>query len=188
MSEEPAATPRPAAPVGPERLPAAAFSRIEYVSQRLARALQRATELIAARQSISVSEYRMLLILSDHVPRSNADLARLMFVSSQAAHLVLSDLVSRGLVERTPHPDNRRIRLARLTDDGLAKLNACLAEMIAVEDRIYAGMPAAERGLLLSSLHHAAEVLAGGYFGDEDTEREAVRLRAGQRAGSAEGA
>ncbi|GGR46351.1 DNA-binding MarR family transcriptional regulator [Nocardioides luteus] len=178
MSEEPTTPPRPAPPVGPERLPTAAFSRIEYVSQRLARALQRATELIAARQSISVSEYRMLLILSDQVPRSNADLARLMFVSSQAAHLVLSDLVSRGLVERTPHPDNRRIRLARPTDAGMAKLNACLAEMIAVEDRIYAGMPPAERGLLLSSLHHAAEVLAGGYFGDEATEREAVRLRA----------
>jgi DNA-binding MarR family transcriptional regulator len=181
MTDRKLAAPRSATPVDPEQLPRAAFSRVEYVSQRLARALLRATELIAARQGIAVPEYRMLLILSDQVPRSNAELGRLMFVSAQAAHLVLSHLAARGLVERIPHPENRRIRLARPTEAGLAKLNACLAEMIAVEDRIYAGMPPAERGLLLSTLNHAAEVLAGGYFGDPRTEREAIELRAGQR-------
>ncbi|MCZ2828848.1 MarR family transcriptional regulator [Modestobacter sp. VKM Ac-2986] len=166
-----------ASAVDPDRAPRAAASRVEYVSQRLARALTRATELVVARHSISVPEYRMLLLLSDQVPRSNAELARLMFVSSQATHLVLSDLVARGLVGRSAHPGNRRVRLARPTELGTVTLNACLADMIGIEDRILAGMPPAERGMLLSALQHAAEVLAGGYFGDEDLEREAVALR-----------
>ncbi|OMQ16235.1 hypothetical protein A7K94_0203905 [Modestobacter sp. VKM Ac-2676] len=143
----------------------------------MARALARATELIAARQSISVPEYRMLLLLSDQVPRSNAELARLSFVSAQATHLVLSDLVARGLVERREHPENKHIRLARLTEPGAATLDRCLVDVIEVEDRLLAGMPHAERGLLLSALNHASDVLAGGYFGDAALEGEAIEHR-----------
>ncbi|QNG37213.1 MarR family transcriptional regulator [Geodermatophilaceae bacterium NBWT11] len=164
-------------PVDPGRLPRAAAGRVEYVAQRLARALTRSTDAIAARHGVSVPEYRVLLLLSDQVPRSNAELARLSFVSAQATHLVLADLVARGLAERGAHPENRRIRLVRLTDQGAAVLEACLADVVAVEDRLHAGMPQPERDLLLSALTRAAETLAGGHFGDLHSEREATERR-----------
>ncbi len=164
-------------PLDPQRLPRAAAGRVEYVVQRLARALGRSTEAVVARHGISVPGYRVLLLLSDQVPRSNAELARLAFVTAQATHLVLTELVERGLVERGDHPGNRRIRLLRLTTAGADVLAACLADVVAVEERLLAGLPAAERDVLLPVLTHAAGVLSGGFFGDADAERAAAALR-----------
>lgn len=161
----------------PQRAPRAAAARVEYVAQRLARALTRSTELVTARHGVSVPEYRVLLLLGDEVSRSNAELARLSFVTAQASHLVVAELVRRGLAERAAHPVNRRIRLVRLTDRGAAVLDACVADVVAVEERLRAGLPAAERAGLLPTLTRAAEVLAGGFFGDADQERAAAALR-----------
>jgi DNA-binding MarR family transcriptional regulator len=163
--------------------PSTGSARLEYVSQRLARAFNRATEAIALRHEISVPEYHLLLVLSDDVARSNAELARRTFVSAQAAHLVVTDLEGRGLIERTRHPEHGRIRLVKLTDRGRLVLDSCLNEMIQVEERIYAGLSAPERRHLLSALNNAAEVLAGGYFGDRDAERNAEARRTDVRAG-----
>ncbi|SCX40338.1 DNA-binding transcriptional regulator, MarR family [Klenkia marina] len=161
----------------PQRLPRAAAARVEYVAQRLARALTRSTEVIAARHGVSVPEYRVLLLLGDEVPRSNAELARLSFVTAQASHLVVAGLVRRGLARRAAHPDNRRIRLVGLTERGAAVLDACVADVVAVEERLRAGLPARQREQLLPTLTGAAEVLAGGFFGDADLERAAADLR-----------
>jgi DNA-binding MarR family transcriptional regulator len=168
--------------------PAAGSARLEYVSQRLTRALTRATDAIASRHDISVPDYHLLLILSDGLARSNAELARRTFVSAQAAHLVVTDLESRGLIERTQHPRHGRIRLAALTARGRLVLDRCLEEMVEVEERIYAGLSETERSHLLSALNNAAEVLAGGFFGDKDAEHEAelrrMKVRPGRSASS----
>lgn len=117
---------------------------------------------------ISVPEYHLLLVLSDGIAISNAELARRTFVSAQAANLVVQVLENRGLIERTQDPQHGRILLTELTDRGRETLELCLEEIVEVEQRVLAGIPAEERAVLLSAMNHAADVLAGGYFGDAD--------------------
>jgi hypothetical protein len=65
----------------------------------------------------------------------------------------------------------------RLTGRGAAVLDACVADVVAVEERLRAGLPAAERDRLLPTLTRAAEALAGGFFGDPALEEESADLR-----------
>ena len=51
-------------------------------------------------------------------------------------------LAARGLVLREGHPDDRRVVLVRLTDDGREAVDAALADLMEAERRILAGLPA----------------------------------------------
>jgi DNA-binding MarR family transcriptional regulator len=157
--------------------PAVAVGRLEWVSQRLTRALQRAVELVAFDNHITVPEYHLLLATSDDLGRSNAELARLMFVTPQSANRVLADLEHRGLVVRTEHPSHGRIRNTVLTPAGRAVLKACTDRIEVIEGRVMASLDDDQRAVFLPALLRAAETLAGGYFGDADDEHRAEANR-----------
>lgn len=164
--------------------PTEAIGRLEWITQRLARALQRAVELVASDNGITVPEYHLLLATSDDVGRSNAELARLMFVTPQSANRVLADLEQRGFLVRTDDPSHRRIRNTRLTPEGRAVLEACTSRITVIENRVMASLDDVQREVVLPALLRAAETLAGGYFGDPDDERRAEEnRRARQSAG-----
>lgn len=154
-----------------------ATSDLTYVIFRLHRALSRAVETIAVRNSLTMPEMVTCLVLAEGRPLSNAQLARRTFVTSQASHEVVASLQARGLVDKENHQTNKRIRLVVLTELGWSVMQACRAELDDIEQRILANHSTAERSALLPSLLLAAETLAGGYFGDEAAESEALELR-----------
>jgi DNA-binding MarR family transcriptional regulator len=163
--------------------PADAVDRLEWVTQRLVRALQRAVELVASDNGITVPEYHLLLAISDDVGRSNAEIARLMFVTPQSANRVLSDLEHGGLVVRTDDPSHGRIRKTVLTPSGRSVLQSCIARIAVIEGRVMASLEPEQRDTLLPGLIRAAETLAGGFFGNvEDERRSEASRRSGQRA------
>jgi DNA-binding MarR family transcriptional regulator len=61
-------------------------------------------------------------------------------------------LVSRGLVERHPAPNDRRGVIVRLTADGMATVDAALAELLADERDLLADLEPAEREALAGLL------------------------------------
>lgn len=154
-----------------------ATSDLTYVIFRLHRALSRAVESIALRNRLTMPEMVTCLVLAEGRPLSNAQLARRTFVTSQACHEVVGSLLSRGLVDRENHQTNKRIRLVFLTELGWSVMQSCRAELDDIEQRILANHSPTERKALLPSLLLAAETLAGGYFGDEGAESEALELR-----------
>lgn len=153
-----------------------ATDRLNYTTLRLARALNRAAENTALARGISLPQLLILQVLGEGLPMSNAQLARRTFVSSQAAHVVSDELLETGLIETTPHPTNRRVRLVRLTEKGWAMLASCDEEIRPREARLARELGDAH-GSLPIVLDRAAELLAGGYFGDAEKEAEAVALR-----------
>jgi DNA-binding MarR family transcriptional regulator len=157
--------------------PADAVGRLEWVTQRLARALQRAVELVATDNNISVAEYHLLLAISDDVGRSNAEIARLMFVTPQSANRVLSDLENRGLLVRTDGPTHGRVRRAVLTPAGRTVLQACTERITAIEARVIAGLDEEQGRVLLPALQRAADTIAGGFFGESADELRAIENR-----------
>lgn len=157
--------------------PPDATKRLEWIVQRLARALHRAVELVAADHGISVAEYHLLLANSDDVGRSNAEIARLIFVTPQSANRVLAELERRGYLERRVDPHHRRIRQTSLTVRGRELLDDCIREIASIESRALAGIDDDEQQVVFASLQQAAETLAGGYFGDPAEERRAESYR-----------
>jgi DNA-binding MarR family transcriptional regulator len=59
-----------------------------------------------------------------------SDLARDMGTDAPAATVIVNDLESRGLVERRPHPENRRSKLVSLTAEG----RKCIAALARISD------------------------------------------------------
>jgi DNA-binding MarR family transcriptional regulator len=158
-----------------------ATDRLHYVVARLSRALSRATDNVALRHGLTPPEFMAALVLAEGNPLSNAQLARRTFVTSQATHEVLAAMFERGLVQREDHTTNRRIRLISLTDEGWLVIEKCTEEVVEIEQRIISGLEPLEQEIFLPALLHGAEVLAGGYFGDEKAESAALALRATSR-------
>jgi len=63
------------------------------------------------------SRWRALKRLAD-APLTLSELADLMSTDAPAATVVVNDLERRGLVERYPHPENRRAKLVSITPAG----------------------------------------------------------------------
>ncbi|GAB3633160.1 MarR family winged helix-turn-helix transcriptional regulator [Microbacterium sp. AGC85] len=154
-----------------------ATARLNYSAYRLGRAFNRFAENCALSHGVTLSQLFVLQVLGEGLPLSNAQLARRVFVSSQAAHTVSNELIEMGLVERGDHPTNRRVRLVRLTEHGWEVLEACHAELRTHEDRLTAELGDELGGSLAEVLDHSAQVLAGGYFGDDEAEAEAIGRR-----------
>ena len=67
---------------------------------------------------------------------------------------VLDDLERAGLITREPDPTDRRVRLVRISDAGLARHAAVVAEIRAMEDTFLSELAAAERVVLRAALAH----------------------------------
>ncbi|MGM7669799.1 MarR family winged helix-turn-helix transcriptional regulator [Microbacterium sp. A93] len=154
-----------------------ATDRLNYTAYRLGRALDRFTENLALAHGVTLSQFLVLQVLGEGKPLSNAQLGRRTFVSAQAAHLVANELLALGLVERGSHPTNRRIRLIQLTETGWDLIQNGTAELRAHERRLTESVGDELGNSIVAVLDHAARELAGGYFGDDEAEAQAVSRR-----------
>jgi DNA-binding MarR family transcriptional regulator len=75
-------------------------------------------------------------------------LARSLMLSPAAMTNRLDKLTAAGLVVRELDPDNRRSILVTLTSDGLASVDAAVADHVANEERLLAGLTADQRAAL----------------------------------------
>ena len=69
---------------------------------------------------------------------------------------VLDALEASGLITREPDPDDRRARLVRITDEGMRRHGAAVADIRAMEEELLAGLAADERATLLAVLPRLA--------------------------------
>ncbi len=156
---------------------APATSRLNYTAYRFARALSRAAENTALARGVTMPQLLIMQVLGEGTPLSNAQVARRTFVSAQAAHVASEDLLDAGLIQKVEHPSNRRVRLVQLTEVGWSVLADCTADLVAREERLRTVLGADLGDSLTELLDRAAEILAGGYFGDAEAEAVAVAAR-----------
>jgi DNA-binding MarR family transcriptional regulator len=83
---------------------------------------------------------------------SPGQLLRETMVTSGTMTNRVDRLAGRGLVERDLHPDDKRGVLVRLTDAGRAAVDAALADLLAAERELLAGMAEEDQ-------HHLAQTL-----------------------------
>ncbi len=96
-------------------------------------------------ETITIPQFRTLVILSNRGPVNLATLAGLLDVKPSAAGRMVDRLVGAGLIDRLPHPRSRRELLADLTDRGRQVVRQVTAHRRAEIARIVEKMPPPER-------------------------------------------
>ena len=110
--------------------------------------------------SITIPQFRTLVILANDGPINLATLAGLLGVQPSTTGRMVDRLVSSGLIERKPHPTSRRELIAGLTMRGRDVVSRVITHRRNEISRVVEEMPAAERRRLVRAL--AAFADAGG--------------------------
>ncbi|OBG70925.1 MarR family transcriptional regulator [Mycobacterium sp. E2462] len=110
--------------------------------------------------TITIPQFRTLVILSNRGPVNLATLAGLLGVQPSATGRMVDRLVAAGLIDRLPHPTSRRELLAALTPRGREVVRQVTAHRRAEIAGIVEKMPPAERHGLVRAL--TAFTAAGG--------------------------
>ncbi|MCW6008193.1 MarR family transcriptional regulator [Micromonospora sp. CPCC 205371] len=110
---------------------------------------------------LSVAQFASLLILDEHPGASVADVARRVSTARQSANEMLGGLERAGLIERRPHPQDRRSQQIFLTGTGRGRLDAARPAVKAVEARLSEGFTPDELAVVNAWLSRMAAATAG---------------------------
>jgi DNA-binding MarR family transcriptional regulator len=111
-------------------------------------------------ETITIPQFRTLVILSSRDPINLATLAGLLDVAPSTTGRMVDRLVSAGLIDRRPHPESRRELVVELTPRGRDVVQAVTAYRRDEIGRVVQQMPRRERHGLVRALVAFTE--AGG--------------------------
>ena len=131
-----------------------------YLVKQLESAIRARMDVALRPRRITVPQYTALTVLEQHDDMSAAQLARHTFVTAQAMDGVVGALLSAGLVERHPDPENRRRLVISLTAQGRALLEDCRADIDRIEAVAFASLTTAQRSILSEWLSESRRALA----------------------------
>lgn len=112
-----------------------------------------ARSLAAFDETLTLPQYRMLVVLDKHGSRSLARLADHLKVNSSTALRMVDRLAAVGLLEKIANPDDRRQVLLRLTGAGRLAVWHVATHRRAEITRAVRAIPALQRRPLISALH-----------------------------------
>lgn len=117
--------------------------------------LQQLYSLICAQFGLSLSGQSVLTTLRRHAPRqlTLVEINRDALVTSGGITFVVSQLESKGLVERRPHPNDRRSSLLSLTSRGRRVADRVIAAVAKTDARITEPLSAQDRDRIEHFLH-----------------------------------
>jgi DNA-binding MarR family transcriptional regulator len=106
---------------------------------------------------VSTAQIGVLRQLSNEPGLSGADLARRLLITPQGVQLALTALERRGLVERRPDPQHKRILQAYLTDQGRDVAAKVVSDAVAAHDQVFGVLTAEEQETLRDLLGRVVE-------------------------------
>lgn len=109
-----------------------------------------------AEHGLSVAQYATLMKLDEESGLTVADLARTMSSARQSANQLLAGVERAGLVERRPHPRDRRAQQIFITAAGRQRLRAATPAVQAVEANLEKGFSAREQEVVRTWLQRMA--------------------------------
>jgi DNA-binding MarR family transcriptional regulator len=121
-------------------------------------------ELIAAElpvleaHGVSMWGYSVLLALDHSSVRTQAALADAIGADKTRIIPTLDELQNKGYIERTPDPDDRRVRLLAITESGRAVKEAVQEEIQRGEERWLGMLSASDRRVFLRVLRQLTTV------------------------------
>jgi DNA-binding MarR family transcriptional regulator len=119
-----------------------------------------AKSLAAVEETLTLPQYRLLVILDSRGPSSLARLAEALDVNPSTALRMVERLTAAGMLEKAVNPARRREVQLRLTGAGWQTVRQVTEHRRTELSRIVAAMPAEERAGLVAALEAFNE--AGG--------------------------
>jgi DNA-binding MarR family transcriptional regulator len=107
---------------------------------------------VLAEHDVSMWGYSVLTALDDTPVRTQAALAEAIGADKSRIIGTLDELQDAGLIERTPDPNDRRVRLLSITPKGRRVRRSVRKGIRAHEERILATLPAADREAFLRAI------------------------------------
>jgi DNA-binding MarR family transcriptional regulator len=101
--------------------------------------------------------YRLLAALEEFGPASQATLGRRTGIDRSDVVAALNDLEERGLIQRSPDPDDGRRNIIKITPAGREQLRSLDHILADVQERLLAPLTAAERTQLIGLLTRLVE-------------------------------
>jgi DNA-binding MarR family transcriptional regulator len=106
----------------------------------------------AESHGITPVQYAALQAVANATGVDQRTLARSIGLDTSTTGGVVDRLEARGLLLRNANPDDRRVRLLTITDDGRALLQAAIPAMLRAQQRILEPLPPAERNEFMRML------------------------------------
>ncbi len=119
-----------------------------------------ARSLTAVEDALTLPQFRMLVLLDSRGAMNISRLGEHLDVQPSTAMRMVDRLVSAGMLDREPNPDNRREIFVTLTDTGRRAVREATQRRRAEIARIVDAMPTAQRAGLVEALQAFSE--AGG--------------------------
>ena len=119
---------------------------------RFGRTLLAAERPVLAAHGVSMWGYVVLSALADEPMRTQAALARAIGADKTRIIGTLDELQERDLIEREPDPEDRRVRLLRLTPAGRLLYASVRADIRVAEEQLLSGLTLAEKRAFLRVL------------------------------------
>ena len=129
--------------------------RLSVLSNRISGAIARE---YSQRFALGVTEWRVMAVLGRYPELSAGEVAQRTAMDKVAVSRAVASLLEAGRLERETHGDDRRRSVLRLSAAGEAIYREVAPMAIAFEQRLLAGMDAAERSLLFRLLDRLDEL------------------------------
>lgn len=108
-------------------------------------------------ESVTIPQFRTLVVLSTHGEINLNRLAEILDVNSSSAMRMVDRLLAIGLVTRRENPDNRRHTLIGVSDGGLELVRKVNARRRREIKKVVARMPENDRDTLVRALRAFAD-------------------------------
>lgn len=118
---------------------------------RLRAHISRAHEAVFQRHGLNSASFDLLATIRRSGPPfrlSPSDLLETMMITSGTMTNRIDQLEKQGLVERMPHPEDRRALLVALTEKGRAVIDAAVTDHVANQHRLIETLTAEDRTAL----------------------------------------
>ncbi|WP_215544324.1 MarR family winged helix-turn-helix transcriptional regulator [Amycolatopsis sp. CA-230715] len=143
-------------------MPAPAIAPIGVVLSRTAKTASRAFDQALAAAGGSQPVWQILISLKTSPVANQRELADAVGIQGATLTHHLNGMETAGLVTRRRDPENRRVHLVELTEDGEALFHRLASAAIAHDKRMRKGLSEAEIATLADLLHRLAENVSNG--------------------------
>ncbi|MEU4211546.1 MarR family transcriptional regulator [Streptomyces sp. NPDC026206] len=134
-------------------------SHTGYLAWQFAQAMGARLEKELRALDLTLAQHNVLRDALREPGISSAAAARRAGVTAQSMGAAVNELVGRGLMERRPHPTNRRVLCLHTTDDGRRAAEQAAAVVARVNDDALVVLSPAERATAHHLLHRLVEHL-----------------------------
>jgi DNA-binding MarR family transcriptional regulator len=129
--------------------------RLSVLSNRVSSAIAR---MYSERFALGVTEWRVMAVLGRYPELSANEVAQRTAMDKVAVSRAVARLLAAGQLQRETHDDDRRRSVLRLSAAGYDIYDQIAPLALAFEQRLFAGMDAAERDLLFRLLDRLDEL------------------------------